>query len=171
MDPTTRLVRVGLPEPPAKLGPGEPVHSGPVFASAFSVPGDPANSEYTYARFHNPTWHKLEEALGALEGGIARVFPCGMAANTAVFAALLQPGDIAVIPADSYHATRAVTREFFTTFGIEIRMAPTANNAQGKVLAGAKLLWLETPSNPGMDVCDIRLLAEAAHREGALVAV
>jgi cystathionine gamma-lyase len=171
MEETTRLVRVGLPEPPQKLAPGEPVHSGPIFASAFAVPGDPADSPYTYARFHNPTWHKLEYALGALEGGIARIFPSGMAATTAVFASLLKPGDIAVIPADSYHATRTLTREFFSAFGIEVRLAPTANNAQAGLLEGAKLLWLETPSNPLMDICDIRLLAEKAHRAGVLVAV
>lgn len=171
MQRTTRLVRAGLPEPPAKVKPGFPVHPGPVFASAFAAPGELADSSYTYARFHNPTWHELEIALGALEGGIARVFPSGMAAVTAVFAALLRPGDIAVVPADSYHATRAITREFFSSIGVEIRLAPTANNAQATVLEGAKLLWLETPSNPGMDVCDIRMLAEAAHKHGALVAV
>ncbi len=171
MQPTTRLVRAGLPEPPAKLAPGAAIHPGPVFASAFAAPGEPSDAPYTYARFHNPTWQKLEEALGTLEGGIARIFPSGMAASTAVFAALLRPGDIAVIPADSYHTTRALTREFFASFGIETRLAPTANNAQAALLEGAKLLWLETPSNPGMDVCDIRLLCEAAHKRGALVAV
>jgi cystathionine gamma-lyase len=171
MEQTTRLVRVGLPEPPEKLKPGDAIHPGPVFASAFAAPGELSDSPYTYARFHNPTWHELEIALGSLEGGIARVFPSGMAAVTAVFAALLRPGDIAVVPADSYHAVRTITREFFSSFGIETRLAPTAGNAQAKLLEGAKLLWLETPSNPRMDVCDIRLLAEAAHRHGALVAV
>ncbi len=171
MQRTTRLVRVGLPEPPAKLNPGDAIHPGPIFASAFAAPGELSSSPYTYARFHNPTWHELENALGSLEGGTARIFPSGMAAVTAVFAALLRPGDIAVVPADSYHATRALTREFFSSLGIETRLAPTANNAQAKLLEGAKLLWLETPSNPQMDVCDIRLLAEAAHKHGALVAV
>lgn len=171
MRETTRLVRVGLPEPPAKLAPGEPIHPGPIFASAYATPGELSDSPYTYARFHNPTWHELEKALGSLEGGIARIFPSGMAAVTAVFAALLRPGDIAVVPADSYHATRALTREFFSSFGVETRLAPTAGSAQAKILEGAKLLWLETPSNPRMDVCDIRMLAEAAHKRGALVAV
>jgi cystathionine gamma-lyase len=171
MERTTRLVRVGLPEPPAKLKPGDAIHPGPVFASAFAVPGEPSDSHYSYARFHNPTWHELENALGSLEGGIARIFPSGMAAITAVFAALLRPGDVAVLPADGYHATRTITREFLSALGIEFRLAPTAGNAQAKVLEGAKLLWVETPSNPGMDICDIRMLAEAAHRHGALVAV
>ncbi len=171
MQPTTRLVRAGLPEPPAKVKPGAAIHPGPVFASAFAAPGEPSDSPYTYARFHNPTWHELENSLGTLEGGIARIFPSGMAATTAVFAALLRPGDVAVVPADSYHTTRALTRDFFSAFGIEIRLAHTANNAQAEMLNGASLLWIETPSNPGMAICDIRELAKEAHRHGAFVAV
>lgn len=171
MQPTTRLVRAGLPEPPEKLKPGAPIHPGPVFATAFATPGELADAAYTYARFHNPVWQELEHSIGALEGGTARVFPSGMAAITAVFASLLRPGDVAVLPADGYHAMRAITREFFSSYGIEFRLAPTANNAQAEILEGAKLLWLETPSNPQMTICDIRLLAEKAHRQGTLVVV
>lgn len=171
MKDTTRLVRAGLPEPPEKVAAGKPIHPSPIFASAYSTPGDPADSPYTYARFHNPTWSELERALGKLEGGLARIFPSGMAAVTAVFAATLRPGDTIVLPSDCYYTTRIPTREFLAAFGIDARLAPTANNAQGEVLEGAKLLWLETPSNPNMDICDIRLLADAAHKAGALVAV
>lgn len=171
MQQTTRLVRAGLPDPPEKPAPGAAIHPGPVFASAFAAPGELAASSHTYARFHNPTWQKLEHVLEELEGGPARIFPSGMAATTAVFAALLKPGDIAVLPADSYHTTRAVALEFFSSIGIQVRMAGTANNAQLELLDGAKLLWMETPSNPKMDVCDIGLMAEAAHRQDALVVV
>lgn len=171
MDPTTQLVRAGLPAPPTKHAPGSAIHPGPVFAAAFVSPGDPADSPYTYGRFHNPTWTELESALGALEDGIARIFPSGMAAVTAVFAALLQPGDIVVLPDDCYYTTRILTREFFAPMGIQTRLAPTKNNAQGEMLAGAKLLWLETPTNPMLDLCDIAALSEAAHRHGVLVAV
>ncbi len=171
MKDTTRLVRVGLPEPPEKVAAGDPIHPGPIFASAYATPGDPAESAYTYARFHNPTWDELEHALGALEGGTARIFPSGMAAVMAVFAVVLRPGDTIVLPSDCYYTTRILTREFLASFGITARLAPTASNAQGKLLEGAKLLWLETPSNPTMDICDIRMLVDAAHRAGALVAV
>lgn len=171
MQTITRLVRAGLPDLPAKLKPGDPIHAGPVFASAFCTPGEPSDSPYTYTRYGNPTWHELEHALGALEDGIARIFPSGMAASMAVFASVLRPGDAVVLPSDSYYATRTLTQEFFARFGIETRLAPTANNAQAQALAGAKLLWLESPSNPGMEVCDIRALSEAAHRAGALIAV
>lgn len=168
---TTRLVRVGLPEPPSKPHPGSPHIAGPVFASAFATPGDPADSPYTYARFTNPTWDELEHALGALEGGLARIFPSGMAAVMAVFGAILQPGDLVVLPSDGYYTIRLLAKEIFEPMGVRTRLAPTANNAQKDALEGAKLLWIETPANPGMDVCDIRLLAEAAHRHGTLVAV
>ncbi len=54
--------------------------------------------------------------------------------------------------------------------GVEVRLAPTAGDAQGELLEGARLLWIETPSNPGMEICDIRALCERAHAEGCLVA-
>jgi len=60
---------------------------------------------------------------------------------------------------------------YFTQMGVQVVMAPTANNAQLEHLDGAKLLWIETPSNPGLDVCDIGLMAQAAHDHGVLVAV
>src|SRR5579862_4292502 len=55
--------------------------------------------------------------------------------------------------------------------GVVVRSAPTAGGAQGEPLEGAKLLWLETPSNPGMEICDITALCARAHDAGALVAV
>jgi cystathionine gamma-lyase len=64
-----------------------------------------------------------------------------------------------------------ISNGFFTTLGVEVQLAPTAENAQKDFLEGAKLLWLESPSNPGLDVCDIALLVEAAHAAGALVVV
>jgi cystathionine gamma-lyase len=62
-------------------------------------------------------------------------------------------------------------REYFTEMGITVRSAPTAGDAQGELLEGARLLWIETPSNPTMDICDIAALSERAHRAGVLVAV
>ena len=101
----------------------------------------------------------------------ALVFASGMAACTAVFGAILRPGDIVVLPSNAYYAARILAQEYFTKMGITLRLAPTANNAQAEHLEGAKLLWLESPSNPTMEICDIAALCEAAHRAGALVAV
>jgi cystathionine gamma-lyase len=172
MRDATRIIRSTLTRSVAS----EPLHSGPVFAAPYHAPGDPSDMPYTYARSHNPTWTELERAIGQMESGpdyraTALVFASGMAACTAVFGAVLRPGDVAVLPSNAYYAARVLAQEYFAKMGVVVRLAPTANNAQAELLEGAKLLWLESPSNPTMDVCDIALLSEAAHRAGGLVAV
>ncbi|NEE19515.1 cystathionine gamma-lyase, partial [Streptomyces sp. SID7499] len=74
------------------------------------------------------------------------------------------------LPDDGYQALPLV-REQLEAYGVEVRTAPTGGDAQQALLTGAKLLWIESPSNPGLDVCDIRRLVGAAHAAGALVAV
>ncbi len=172
MRDATKIIRSTLSRPVA----GEPLHSGPVFAAPYHTPGDPTDTPYTYARSHNPTWTSLEKAIGEMESGedyraTALVFASGMAACAAVFGAVLLPGDIVVLPSNAYYTARVLMQEYFTKMGVVLRMAPTAGNAQAKLLEGARLLWLESPSNPGMEICDIAMLGEAAHRAGALVAV
>lgn len=156
--------------------PGEPIHHGPVFAAPFHAPGDPADSVYTYGRSHNPTWTALEAAIAEMESGPgytakALVYGSGLAATSAVFTAILRPGDVAVLPSDCYFGARAVLEQMFVPMGVELRTARTAGGAQAALLEGAKLLWLESPSNPTMDVCDIAAMVDAAHRAGALVGV
>jgi cystathionine gamma-lyase len=145
--------------------------AGPQFSSTYTAPGDPAHNLLTYGRFHNPTWTAWEEALGVLEGGQAVAFASGMAAVSAVFGVCLKPGDAVVLPSDCYYTTRVMAANWLETIGIEVRLAPTRDNAQGALLDGAKLLWLETPTNPQLDVCDIRELVGRARAAGALVAV
>ncbi|MFD0371632.1 cystathionine gamma-lyase [Streptomyces sp. NPDC127114] len=166
----TRAVRAGLPEP-VKY---EPTLPGPVFAAHFHLPGEPTGP-YTYGRDENPTWTHLERAIGALEapgesGVETLVFASGMAAISAVLLSQLRSGDAVVLPSDGYQAL-PLLHEQLRAYGIEVRTAPTGGDAQLSVLAGAKLLWLETPSNPGLDVCDVRRMVAAAHEAGALVAV
>jgi cystathionine gamma-lyase len=167
MHDATRVIRAGRPEPSQ----GTPFLPGPVFAGPYHLAGDPATSAYTYGRYHNPTWTQFERALSELEGGEAVVFASGMASNSAIMGCLLRPGDVAVLPGDGYYAARALAQGFFGQIGVTIRTAPTAGDAQGQFLEGAKLLWLESPSNPGLDVCDIKMLTEKAHARGALVVV
>src|SRR5687767_3968986 len=76
---------------------------GPQFASTYTTPGDPAQHRLTYGRFDNPTWTALEAALGVLDGGDAISFASGMAAIAAVFGVCLKPGDVVVLPAESYY--------------------------------------------------------------------
>ncbi|MET7714069.1 cystathionine gamma-lyase [Streptomyces sp. NPDC005407] len=165
----TRAVRAGLPVP-VKY---EPTLPGPVFAAHFHLPGEPTGP-YTYGRDENPTWTHLERAIGELEAPGEPVetvtFASGMAAISAVLFSQLKAGDTVVLPNDGYQALPLV-RERLEAFGVEVRTAPTGDDAQLSVLAGAQLLWIETPSNPGLDVCDVRRLTEAAHAAGALVAV
>lgn len=117
----------------------------------------------------------MERAIGELEapgqdGVETLAFPSGMAAISATLFSQLRAGDIVVLPDDGYQVLPLV-REQLTAYGIEVRTAPTGGDAQLDVLDGAKLLWIETPSNPGLDVCDIRRLVAAAHAQGTLVAV
>ncbi len=166
----TRAVRAGLPEPVKH----EPTLPGPVFAAHFHLPGDPTGP-YTYGRDENPTWTLLEQAIGELEAPGREdvetlVFASGMAAISSVLFSQLRTGDAVVLPSDGYQALPLV-RAQLEAYGIEVRTAPTGGDAQLQVLEGARLLWIESPSNPGLDVCDIRRLAEAAHAHGALVAV
>src|SRR5579884_2535282 len=163
----TRVVRAGLPD----FAQGEPFLPGPTFANTYHLAGDPSSSPYSYGRYHNPTWTHFEQALSELEGGTAVVFASGMAAVTAIFGCTLRPGSVLVMPSDGYYTARMLAEGYFAGFGIEVRMAPTAGNAQIELLDGATLLWLETPSNPGLDVCDLAGLIDAAHQHGALVAV
>jgi cystathionine gamma-lyase len=153
-------------------GRGEPgpFLAGPQFSSTFTTPGDPAGHPLTYGRFHNPTWSAWEEALGVLEGGEAVAFASGMAAVAAVFGVTLKRGDVLVLPADCYYAIRRLAASWLQPIGVEVRLVPTKGD-HAAALDGARLLWLETPSNPLLDVCDIRALAEQASARGALVAV
>jgi cystathionine gamma-lyase len=145
--------------------------AGPQFSSTYTAPGDPSQNDLTYGRFHNPTWTAWEEALGVLEGGEAVAYASGMAAVAAVLGVCLRPRDVVVLPADSYYTTRLLASDWLKTIGIEVRQALTRDNAQRGALEGARLLWLETPTNPQLDVCDIQELVEAARSQGVLVAV
>ncbi|MEV7387272.1 cystathionine gamma-lyase [Streptomyces sp. NPDC091215] len=165
----TRAVRAGLPEPVKN----EPTLPGPVFAAHFHLPGE-VSGPYAYGRDENPTWTHLERAVGELEAPgedvETLVFASGVAAVSAVLFSQLSAGDAVVLPSDGYQVLPLV-RAQLEAYGIEVRTAPTAGGAQLDVLDGAKLLLIESPCNPGLDVCDIRRLAEAAHARGALVAV
>jgi cystathionine gamma-lyase len=167
MRPATRVVRAGFPKPEQ----GHPFMPGPVLAAPFHASGDPADSPYTYGRLNNPTWHLFEQALGELEGGAVVTFASGMAAVTAVFGAVLRPGDTILLPSDSYYTSRLVAQGYFSQMGVLTRLAPTTGDELSAALQNVKLLWLESPTNPGLDVCDIRRLCEKAHQAGVLVAV
>jgi cystathionine gamma-lyase len=167
MQRDTAILHAGYkgPQEPGPYGPG------PVFSSTFTSPGDPAQHPLTYGRFHNPTWTAWEQALEVLEGGHAIAYASGMAATMAVFGVTLKPGSVLVMPSDSYYSTRVVASTWLKQIGVDVRLAPTRDSAQAGALDGATLLWLETPSNPQLDVCDIQALVDAARSRGVLTAV
>jgi cystathionine gamma-lyase len=145
--------------------------AGPQFSSTYTSPGDPTQHAHAYGRFHNPTWTAWEDALGILEGGEAVAFASGMAAVAAVFGVTLRRGDCVVLPADGYYAIRRVASTWLESLGVEVRLVPTKGGVQPAVLEGATLLWLETPANPLLDVCDIAGWTAAANARRITVAV
>ena len=163
----TRVLRAGVPAPAH----GEPFLPGPVLAAPFHLHGDPGDSRWVYGRYDTPTLSRFEDALGALEGGRAVVFASGMAAAAAVLLPIPEPGDVVVVPSDGYPTVRALATEHLARRGVEVRVVPTDLDGYRDAVAGATLVWLETPSNPGLDVCDIRALADAVYAEGGLLAV
>jgi cystathionine gamma-lyase len=156
---------------------GQPLHAGPVFAAPFFASGDPKETAYTYGRSHNPTWTEVELAIGRLEvdpghepAGV-RLFGSGLAAVAAVFGAVLRPGDRVVLPGDCYFAARQLLQEQFAPHGIEIVEVDAAKMRLAETLSGARLVWIETPANPTLEITDVRAVVQLAHAAGALVAV
>jgi cystathionine gamma-lyase len=148
-------VHGGLSEPV----PGTPLSPSPVFGTGYHL-GHPM---YGYGRADNPTWRALESAIGDLDGGECVVFASGMAAISAVLRTC--EGKL-VLPSDGYYVTRQYVKE---ELQLEVLEVPTVGPWPS--FSGVGLVLLETPSNPGLDVCDITALAAEAHSAGALLAV
>jgi cystathionine gamma-lyase len=163
----TRCVHAGLPPPE----PGRPFLPGPVFAAPYHLDPvvGPQAAPDGYGRPDNATRRLLEAAIGELEGGECLAFASGQAAITGTLLTLLRPGDAVVLPADGYYAVRAFAAATLEALGVRVILVPTAGPYPA--LDGVRLVLLETPANPGLDVCDLAALSAAAHAAGALVAV
>jgi cystathionine gamma-lyase len=162
----TRVVHAGLPAAEQ----GAPFLPGPVLAAPFHLSGPSDASRYGYARYANPTWTAYENALSELEGGEAVLFASGMATVAAVLATVAE-GDAVVVPGDGYPGVTSIAVEQLRPRGIDVRVVATDERAIRAALPGASLVWVETPSNPGLDVIDVRALAHDAHAAGALLVV
>ena len=160
----TRAIHAGMP---AAVD-GMPLVSSPVFGSTYHLAGEPAGP-YQYGRLTNPTWTAWEAALSELEGGDAVAFSSGIAAVTAVLLTALRPGDVLVMAAECYYATRRLAAGLLTDIGVQVHLV--SDDEVGRHLEGATLVWLESPSNPKLDVCDITAICASAHQAGAAVAV
>jgi len=154
----------------ATLAPGDSVVPAIWPTAVFHLPGNPSNVPYVYGRYSNPTWEALEAALGVIEGAETLIFPSGMAAIAAVLFTTARAGDRVLVPADGYFATRALADQFLKTLGVKVETRPTARFLEGG-FDGFRLVHAETPSNPSLDVCDLREAAVLAKAAGAVFSV
>ncbi len=162
LNPATVAVTAGR----ATRVPGGPLSVPPMLASSFH-----AGTDESYARDGNPTWEAFEEAIGALEGGTAVSFSSGMAATAAILEGLPPTGR--VVMADSAYAE---VRDVLDEREAAGRLRATyvdVRDTQGAIdaLPGADMFWLDSISNPVLDVAELDVLARAAHQHGAIVVV
>jgi cystathionine gamma-lyase len=140
-----------------------------VNTSVYRLAPDPSGP-YQYARWANPTWTALEQALAILEDAETVTFPSGMAAIAAVLYSSVKSGDRILLPSDGYYTVRVFAEKYLLPMGIGVDHCPTAEVA-ARALDGYRLAWIETPSNPGLDLADIAAVVRNAKACGALVAV
>ncbi len=145
----------------------------PIFqTSTYVQEGIGKNKGYEYARTQNPTRRALEKNLAALENGTdAYCFASGMAATNAVMS-LVKPGQRVVVSDNVYGGTHRLFTKVLAQYGVEFTFLDASDAlAFDRVAGDFAMLWIETPTNPLMKVCDIAALAEAAHRRRALLVV
>ena len=157
LEPETLAVSAGRPH-----SPGDPLNAPITMASAFRPGGG-----LEYARFDNPAFDALQDVVGTLEGGRALAFASGNAAAAAVFS-LVPHGSTIVLPRHGYNGTGMLAEQA----GFEVRWINPADTDEClAAFDGAALVWLESPTNPAMEVGDLAVLVPAAKAAGALVSV
>ena len=172
LSPDTVAVTSGRPD----RAPGAPVNPPVVLSSTYVSAGPPPSGDLLYARAGTETWVPFERALADLEGSSrpALVFASGMAAIAAVMS-LVPHGGRLVVPRHAYQVTLAFAADLAARAGVEVVRVDIADT--GAVAAAvhgprpASLLWIESPTNPMLEVADIPALVEAAHAAGVPVAV
>ncbi len=167
----TRAIHAGFEPDPQTGAVNVPIYATSTYAQD-GVGG--MRGGYEYSRTGNPTRTVLEANLAALESGLyGRAFSSGMAATDTALRASLRPGDHLVIPNDAYGGTFRLIDKVFTQWGIDY--TPAAVNDPAAVRAAmrptTKLVWIETPTNPLLNIGDIEALAEVAHDGGAKLVV
>lgn len=124
-----------------------------------------------YARYDSPTSHALEDVIGGLEGGLATVFASGMAAANAAMD-LVPMGAVVVAPSAAYTGVAIRLRELAEIGRIQLRVVEVDDTtAVVAACNGAQMLWLESPTNPMLQVADLPACIAAAHANHALVLV
>ncbi|MEU8197993.1 cystathionine gamma-synthase [Microbispora amethystogenes] len=129
---------------------------------------------YEYSRSANPTRTALEEALAAVEGGVRGLaFASGLAAEDTLLRAVCKPGDHVVIPNDAYGGTYRLFARVLEEWGVTFDPVPLGDvdAVRAAMRPQTKAIWVETPTNPLLNVADIAALADVAHDAGALLVV
>ncbi len=165
----TRIIHAGAEPDPSTGAIMTPIYQTSTYVQ--SAPG--VNKGYEYARSQNPTRFALETALAVLENGnYGLAFSSGVAATDAVIK-LLSPGDEVIAANDMYGGTYRLFTKIFAKFGIQFIYVDTTNadNIQAAVTAKTKLIWIETPTNPLMNITDIKAASAISKKAGALLCV
>jgi len=162
MRPATRAVHAG--RPPRDVD--QPLNVPITMASTYVAGG-----EREYGRYANPSWTAFEDALGALEGGRCLAFASGLAAVATVLD-LVGSGETVVAPRHAYNGTVGQLADLEARGRVRALLVDVADtDAVVAACADAALVWLESPTNPAMEVADIATIAAAAHDAGARVVV
>lgn len=146
----------------------------PIYQTSTYVQEAPGvNKGYEYARSQNPTRKALEDAYALIENGqFGLAFSSGVAATDAVIK-LLEPGDEVIAANDMYGGTYRLFTKVFEKFGIRFKYVDTTNpeNISAVISPITKLIWIETPTNPLMNITDIKAVSDIAKKAGALLCV
>jgi cystathionine gamma-synthase len=167
----TRAIHAGQEPDPTTGSVIVPIHATSTYAQD-GVGG--MRDGYEYSRTGNPTRTALEECLAALEGGQhARAFASGMAATDAVLRAALRPGDHLIIPDDAYGGTFRLIDKVLTGWGVEYTPVAVSDvdAVRAAVRPNTKVIWIETPTNPLLNIADIAALAQLSHDIGTTFVV
>ncbi|MDA7964541.1 cystathionine gamma-lyase [Ruegeria sp.] len=148
------------------LNPGEPIALPLTQSSMYHLPGAPDGLP-TYGRVDNATWEHLEHLLAHLEGAPCLTFPSGMGAISAALFATVKAGTRLLIPSDGYYVTRVLADRFLSGLGVSVTERPTTAFDEGG-FDGFDVVFLESPSNPGLDMMDLPAIASAVRAAGGL---
>ncbi|WP_417473704.1 cystathionine gamma-lyase [Leisingera sp.] len=151
------------------LSEGDPVALPLTQSSMYHLPGDWSGGP-SYGRADNATWEHLEHVLAYLEDAPVLAYPSGMAAISASLFACVKAGSRILIPSDGYYVTRRLSERFLAQLGVEVDQRPSASFAEGG-FAGYDVVFAETPSNPGLELCDLRAVSQEVHAAGGILIV
>jgi cystathionine beta-lyase/cystathionine gamma-synthase len=166
----TKTIHAGQPSEPETGALVAPIFQTSTYEQ--EAPGQ--DKGFSYSRTNNPTRQRLEEVLAALEGvQYAAAFASGLAAENAILQAYLRPGDEIIIPLDVYGGTYRILNKVYQPFGIVIRQIDTSDlkAVEATISKKTRLVWIESPTNPRLQINDIAEISKLAHASNALVVV